>query len=98
MPENTTAAAIQLFQSADGRRWRLAGTDDNGGRLFVPSHLDPANVKRWVWAKEADLVQAVGAITPIAITPVEDPHDSELHHPYRLGRDLPEMQPRSTAS
>ncbi|MER5482984.1 hypothetical protein ABT024_07170 [Streptomyces sp. NPDC002812] len=24
--------------------------------------------------------------------PVEDPHDSELHHPYRLGRDIPEAR------
>ncbi|MEU9014321.1 hypothetical protein AB0D12_32030 [Streptomyces sp. NPDC048479] len=84
------ATTIQLFQSADGKRWRLAGTDESG-RLFVPAHLDPANVKRWVWAKEADLVQAVGAMTPLE-HPIEDPHDSELHHPYLLGRDLPPMQ------
>lgn len=26
-----------------------------------------------------------------AIRPLENPHDSPLHHDYRLGRDLPEM-------
>lgn len=90
MPETTTPTTtpMQLFQSEDGRRWRLAGTDDNGGWLFVPAHLDPAKVKRWVWAKEADLAEACGALTP-----VEDPHDSELHHTYRLGRDLPQTRP-----
>lgn len=65
MPQNTPAA-IELFQSEDGKQWRLAGTDDNGGRLFVPAHLDPAKVKRWVWATEAELVQALGPMTPIA--------------------------------
>ena len=113
MPETTTPATpIQLFQSADGKRWRLAGTDNNGGRLFVPAHLDPEKVKRWVWAKEADLAEAVGALTPIGAVPedvspqvaklrgffagpsgdIEDPHDSDLHHTYRLSRDLPEVQ------
>lgn len=65
MPQNTTTTVIQLFQSEDGKQWRLAGTDESG-RLFVPAQCDPANVKRWVWAKEAELVQAVGEMTPIA--------------------------------
>ncbi|MBT2505114.1 hypothetical protein J7I98_04225 [Streptomyces sp. ISL-98] len=66
--KNTTApntAAIELFQSEDGKRWRLAGTDSNGGRLFVPEQVDPAKCARWVWAKEAELAVAVGALSPI---------------------------------
>lgn len=62
----TIATTVELFQSEDGKQWRLAGTDDQGERLLVPGHLDPANVKPWVWAKEGDLVQAVGAMTPLA--------------------------------
>jgi hypothetical protein len=27
------------------------------------------------------------------VAPLEDPHDSPLHHDYRLGRDLPEVTP-----
>ncbi|MER8158110.1 hypothetical protein [Streptomyces sp. NPDC094472] len=54
-----------LFQSEDGKRWRLAGTDASGGRMFVPEQVDPAKVARWVWAKEAELVEAVGALTPV---------------------------------
>lgn len=29
-------------------------------------------------------------VVPTPATPVEDPHDSPLHHDYRTGRDLPE--------
>lgn len=55
----------ELFQSEDGKRWKLAGTDPAGGRLFVPEQCDPAVVKRWVWAKEAELAAVVGALTSI---------------------------------
>ncbi|MFJ2110534.1 hypothetical protein ACIOEX_01175 [Streptomyces sp. NPDC087850] len=54
-----------LFQSEDGKRWKLAGTDANGGWLFVPEHLDPAQVARWVWAKEDYLVEACGVMSPV---------------------------------
>lgn len=59
------ARQVELFQSEDGKRWRLAGTDASGGRLFVPEQVDPAECPRWVWAKEAELVEAVGALTPV---------------------------------
>ncbi|MEV5770137.1 hypothetical protein AB0L49_02535 [Streptomyces antimycoticus] len=58
-------ADAELFQSEDGKRWRLAGTDASGGRMFVPEQVDPAKVARWVWAKEAELVEAVGALSPV---------------------------------
>lgn len=57
-------AAAELFQTEDGKRWRLAGTDSDG-RLFVPAHLDPAKIKRWVWATEAYLLESCGAMTPV---------------------------------
>ncbi|MCP9205556.1 hypothetical protein [Streptomyces cucumeris] len=59
------APKTDLFQSADGKRWRLAGTDASGARLFVPAQCDPAKVKRWVWAKEAELVATVGVLSPV---------------------------------
>jgi hypothetical protein len=61
------SAAPELFQSEDGKLWRLAGTDSAGGRLFVPQQVDPAQCARWVWAKEAELVEVVGALTPVAV-------------------------------
>ncbi|MET7560604.1 hypothetical protein ABZS95_10405 [Streptomyces sp. NPDC005479] len=100
VPVNLPTPASELFASEDGKRWKLAGTDRDGGRLFVPEHLDPAQVKRWLWAEEAYLVEAVGALTPVAVpmpvgmpTSVEDPHDSPLHHTYATPRDLPEVTP-----
>lgn len=60
-----TTTEPELFQSEDGKRWKLAGLDKDGGRLFVPEQLDPAKVKRWLWADEAYLTEAVGALTPV---------------------------------
>lgn len=59
------AHQAELYQSSDGKRWRLAGTDASGARLFVPEQCDPAKVNRWVWAKEAELVKVVGALSPV---------------------------------
>lgn len=59
------STTVELFESEDGRRWRLAGTDEDGVRFFVPAQCDPAQVKRWVWAKEAELAEACGALTPV---------------------------------
>lgn len=33
----------------------------------------------------------VGGVTHTRAVQLEDPHDSPLHHDYRLGRDLPEV-------
>ncbi|MGW6454986.1 hypothetical protein ACWF94_03525 [Streptomyces sp. NPDC055078] len=65
IPSASVEVEVELFVSEDGRRWRLAGVDAEGGRLFVPAHLDPAKIARWVWAKEADLVPVVGAMSPV---------------------------------
>lgn len=58
-------APVELFTSADGKVWRLAGTGPDGGRLFVPELVDPGSCPRWVWAKEAELVEVVGALSPV---------------------------------
>jgi hypothetical protein len=48
-------------------------------------------------ATEADLAEMgiVGSAdvlpVPVGPAPHEDPHDGPLHHPYRLGHDLPEL-------
>ncbi|MDQ0943321.1 hypothetical protein [Streptomyces sp. V1I1] len=60
-----TSTEPELYESEDGKRWKLAGTDSAGGRLFVPEYKDPADVPRWVWAKEAELAAAVGALSPV---------------------------------
>ncbi|KPL29095.1 hypothetical protein JI76_28680 [Streptomyces anulatus] len=40
-----------------------------------------------------DLISVAAAATASEARPVEDPHDSPLHHTYALGRDLPEVTP-----
>jgi hypothetical protein len=62
---STATGAPELFESEDGKRWRLAGTDPDGGRLFVPEQVDPEKCARWVWAKEAELAAVVGALAPV---------------------------------
>ncbi|WP_327333676.1 hypothetical protein [Streptomyces anulatus] len=37
------------------------------------------------------------AAVTVVPAPVEDPHDSPLHHTYALGRDLPEVKPEPPA-
>ncbi|MFD8469035.1 hypothetical protein ACFV10_28505 [Streptomyces cyaneofuscatus] len=69
----TASASVETFQTANGKQWRLAGTDDNGLRYFVPAHLEPANVLRLAWAKETDLAEALGPLTPIAVCRCDDP-------------------------
>ncbi|MFB7007853.1 hypothetical protein [Streptomyces sp. NPDC056287] len=64
---------------------------------FSDEHIEwDLKAKRWVLTHDEDsYAQAVAAYlsTPYTVdttpaTPVEDPHDSPLHHEYRLGRDL----------
>ena len=64
VPIELPAAPVELFESEDGKRWRLAGHDAEG-RLFVPEQIDPAKTPRWVWAKEAELAEVVGALYPL---------------------------------
>ncbi|SCK20458.1 hypothetical protein YUYDRAFT_02135 [Streptomyces sp. ScaeMP-e48] len=39
----------------------------------------------------SDLISVAAASTASEARPVEDPHDSPLHHSYAVGRDLPEV-------
>ncbi|MEU8101695.1 hypothetical protein [Streptomyces rubiginosohelvolus] len=70
---NTTATTVELFQTPEGKQWRLAGTDSNGDRLFVPSHLDPTKVSRLVWVSEDFLRAELGDLTPVTACRCDDP-------------------------
>ncbi|WP_030928397.1 hypothetical protein [Streptomyces sp. NRRL B-24720] len=61
-----TPPAPELFETPEGRHWRLAGTKDDGLRYFVPAHLDPAKIRASLWASEAYLNAELGEITPVA--------------------------------
>ena len=65
---DVTMPAPTLFTSQDGGRWRLAGIDADGGRLFVPGQINPAKCPRWIWSKETELVDIVGTLTPLAVS------------------------------
>lgn len=58
--------APELFETPEGKRWRLAGTKADGLRYFVPAHLDPAKINPIVWASEAFLTAELGGLTPVA--------------------------------
>lgn len=77
----TGSTTTQLFQTAGGKQWTLAGTNSAGDRYFVPAHLDPAEVRRTFWAREADLTDALGPLTPVAICRCDqsdtDPYECE---------------------
>ncbi|MFC8339338.1 hypothetical protein ACFUJX_20320 [Streptomyces rubiginosohelvolus] len=62
---NTTATTVEIFQTPEGKQWRLAGTDSHGDRLFVPAHLDPAKISRLVWASEDFLRAELGELTAV---------------------------------
>ncbi|MFJ9988614.1 MULTISPECIES: hypothetical protein [Streptomyces] len=59
---NTT---VETFQTPEGKQWRLAGTDSNGVRQFVPAHLDPTTISRLVWASEDFLRSELGDLAPV---------------------------------
>ncbi|MFI8792618.1 hypothetical protein [Streptomyces sp. NPDC055105] len=60
----TAATTVEIFQTPEGKQWRLAGTDHNG-RHFVPAHLDPTTIKPLFWASEAYLNDQLGDLTPV---------------------------------
>ncbi|MFF2864585.1 hypothetical protein ACFVSX_32475 [Streptomyces rubiginosohelvolus] len=61
----TAATSVEIFQTPEGKQWRLAGTNSYGDRLFVPAHLDPAKISRLVWASEDFLRAELGDLTPV---------------------------------
>ena len=64
----TPATTTEYFQTPEGKQWRLAGTDSNGIRQFVPAHLDPAKIRPLIWASETYLKAELGPLTPAATT------------------------------
>ncbi|MEV5129259.1 hypothetical protein AB0K87_01850 [Streptomyces sp. NPDC053705] len=59
----TPATTTEYFQTPEGKQWRLAGTDSNGVRQFVPAHLDPTKIPARVWASEDYLKAELGPLT-----------------------------------
>ncbi len=62
------ATTVETFQTPEGKQWRLAGTDSNGDRYFVPAHLDPTKIRPLVWASETYLTAELGTLTPVTNT------------------------------
>lgn len=60
----TTATTVETFQTPEGKQWRLAGTDDDGTRYFVPAHLDPTQIRTSLWASEDYLKAELGPLIP----------------------------------
>lgn len=56
----------ELFETPEGKQWRLAGTKADGLRYFVPANLDPAKINPIIWASEAFLTAELGDLTPVA--------------------------------
>lgn len=55
----------QVVQAADGSRWHKAGHADDGMQLYVLEGVDPETTARWVRARENELVELVGELTPV---------------------------------
>ena len=54
-----------VVQAADGSRWHKAGHADDGMQLYVLEGVDPETTARWVRARENELVELVGELTPV---------------------------------
>lgn len=84
----------------DGRGWAVleAQRTSRGRRAWTESgwqHGLVAGEELFCWPSGRAAVAEARRIMPGAVVldepaPVEDPHDSPLHHDYRVGRDLPE--------
>lgn len=55
---------VELYVDPRGFVWRLV-EDGQDGRLFVPEQVNPASCPRMVWAREDELVETVGVLTPM---------------------------------
>lgn len=58
------APPVELYMDPRGFVWRLA-EDGQDGRLFVPEQVNPASCPRMVWAREAELAEALGQLTRV---------------------------------
>ncbi|MFE2556639.1 hypothetical protein ACFXGT_11475 [Streptomyces sp. NPDC059352] len=57
-----------LVQAANGSRWRFAGRNADGEQLYILDGVDPGTCPHWVRASEAELIETVGALTPVTET------------------------------
>ncbi|WP_282686285.1 MULTISPECIES: hypothetical protein [unclassified Streptomyces] len=72
---------------------------------FSDEHIEwDLKARRWVLTRDDDYGVHPNHPAPCRVPespdctcPVEDPHDSPLHHSYALGRDLPEVTPEPPA-
>ncbi|POG47135.1 hypothetical protein BV881_12415 [Streptomyces sp. ZL-24] len=76
--------------TSDGAVWVRAAVTRAGLGLYCPEGV--VSCPRFVMATLAELAEH-----GVKAAPVEDPHDSPLHHSYALGRDLPEVTPEPLA-
>ncbi|MER8042736.1 hypothetical protein [Streptomyces sp. NPDC094032] len=56
---------FSVVQAADGTCWRTAGRAPDGEQLYVLDGVDVETCARWVRVGEAELVELVGALTPV---------------------------------
>ncbi|MFI9005076.1 hypothetical protein [Streptomyces sp. NPDC053541] len=54
-----------LVRATDGSRWRAAGHAPDGEQLYVLDGVNPDTCAQWVRARESELVEIVGALTPV---------------------------------
>jgi hypothetical protein len=86
------ALNARLHDAAMARTWRL----ENGKKFVYAEDIAPAllGLEQKTSAVEADVspqVEKLRGLLSGQRAAVEDPHDSPLHHDYRVGRDLPEL-------
>lgn len=87
-------SAPLVVNTRDGACWLRCAVTRDGAALYA---MEGAGAHPYpLMATEADLAEMgiVGSAdvlpVPVGPAPHEDPHDGPLHHPYRLGHDLPE--------
>lgn len=55
---------VELYADPSGFVWRLA-EDGQDGCMFVPKQVNPASCPRPFWAREDELLENVGPLTPV---------------------------------
>ncbi|MET9952362.1 hypothetical protein ABZ135_12545 [Streptomyces sp. NPDC006339] len=64
-PTHLPPESSALVRAADGSRWRPAGRTPTGEQMYVLDGVDPETCARWVRARESELVELVGELTPV---------------------------------
>lgn len=79
------------YLTADERTNFLAELADAASGMDEVWAVDNVRTVLTVWRGVAWEAKVTGRAPAPPSTPVEDPHESPLHHAYTTGRDLPEM-------